>query len=87
MTDIAVVAPFYTFLASLGAMLDGHSRLGEAYSANPAMGDHARPNTRLRLLSVAAGPIHLAGGRTLDADGDLASSQKTPASYTRRRFS
>jgi transcriptional regulator GlxA family with amidase domain len=68
MATIAIVASPGTFIASLGAMIDAHSRLGESYAANPALGDYARMETRLVLAATRRGRLELAGGRSLDPD-------------------
>jgi len=68
MSTIVVAASPSTYIASLGAMIDAHGRLGEAYTANPALGDYARMHTRLRLVSSVAGGITLSGARRVDPD-------------------
>jgi transcriptional regulator GlxA family with amidase domain len=81
MTTIAITASPMTFVASLGAMLDGYSRLGEAYLANPAMGDYARLNTQLRLASISSNSVSLAGGRHLEPDVTLMSLERPQLIY------
>ena len=71
MTHIAVVASRRTFIASLGAMVDAHSRLGEPFAANPALGDYAQMQTSLAIVPAAGEEVVLAGGRTMKADASL----------------
>ncbi|WNG26677.1 helix-turn-helix domain-containing protein [Cystobacter fuscus] len=71
MTTIAIVASPETFIASLGAMVDAHSRLGESFSANPPLGDYAQMQTRLALVAAQGGKLSLAGGRSLEPDMSL----------------
>lgn len=68
MPTIVAVATPGTFLASLGAMVDAHARLGEGFVTNPALGDYATSQTRLALASTDGGDIRLCGGRRLRAD-------------------
>lgn len=68
MAVIAVIAGPGTYLTSLGAMLDAHTRLGEGFVSNPALRNYAQMETRLVLAGWRAGRIGLAGGRGLEAD-------------------
>lgn len=71
MATIAIVASPNSFTASLGALTDAHSRLGEAFAANPALGDYSRMQTCLALVSTDGGRVTLAGGRSMDTDMPL----------------
>jgi transcriptional regulator GlxA family with amidase domain len=68
MSTIAIVATSPCYLASLGAMVDAHARLGEVFESNPALGDYSRMETVVRLAGTGPGMIQLAGGRELAPD-------------------
>lgn len=68
MSVIAAVVTTPSYVASLGAMIDAHARLGEVFATNPALGDYARMQTELQLLAAEPGPIALVGGRSFPAD-------------------
>ena len=73
MATIAITTSPMTYVASLGAMIDAHARLGELYESNTALGDYAGLHTRLVLAPVLAGQVELAGGRFLRSDASFAS--------------
>ena len=72
MPFLAAVVTSPGYVASLGAMIDAHARLGEVFATNPALGDYARMQTGLRLLAAEGDRIELVGGRVFPADGRLA---------------
>lgn len=72
MSYIAAVVTSPSYVATLGAIIDAHARLGEVFATNPALGDYARMQTELRLLAAEPGPIALVGGRRFAADATLA---------------
>lgn len=71
MSIIAVVATSPSYITSLGAMLDAHARLAEAFASNDALGGYTHMETALHLASTQSGPITLAGGRQLMPDTAL----------------
>jgi transcriptional regulator GlxA family with amidase domain len=71
MSLIAAVVSSPSYVASLGAMIDAHARLGEVFATNPALGDYARMQTQLRLLGAEPGAIALVGGRSFPPDAAL----------------
>ncbi|MBV1688955.1 helix-turn-helix domain-containing protein [Novosphingobium sp. G106] len=52
-------------------MLDAHARMGEAFVANPALGNYASMHTSLRLTCPLPGPLTLSGGRRMGPDCPL----------------
>lgn len=68
MPKIVVVATPQSYIASLGAMVDAHSRVGDVFETNPALRDYAKMETQLVLASARSGDLHLCGGRRLAAD-------------------
>ena len=81
MSTIVIAASPGTYLASLGAMVDAHARLGEVFVTNPALGDYAEMKTRLVLVSTEAGRIELADGYHLEADDRLANIREARIVY------
>lgn len=68
MAEIGVIVTPPGYVASLGAMIDAHARLGEVFATNAALGDYARMETRLRIAPAREGAIELVGGRRFPAD-------------------
>lgn len=68
MSTIAILATSPCYLASLGAMVDAHARLGEVFETNAALGDYSRMETKLQIAGTSPGMIKLAGGRELIPD-------------------
>lgn len=68
MPMIAVIATPQSYLASLGAMIDAHSRVGDVFETNAALSDYAEMETRLLLASTGGGEVELCGGRRIAAD-------------------
>ncbi|MEZ5709797.1 MAG: helix-turn-helix domain-containing protein [Blastomonas sp.] len=62
MPFIAAIVTGPAYVASLGAMIDMHARLGEAFATNPALGDYAQMQTELRLIAASGGRVELVGG-------------------------
>ena len=81
MSTIVVAASPGTYLASLGAMVDAHARLGETFVINPALGDYAEMKTRLVLLTTQGTRIDLAGGQHIDTDGRQADTHDARIVY------
>lgn len=71
MAQIAVIVTPPGYVASLGAMVDAHARLGEVFATNAALGDYARMETALRIAPAGGGAIELVGGRRFPADCQL----------------
>lgn len=68
MPTIAVIATPQSYVASMGAMIDAHSRIGDVFVTNAALSDYAQMETRLLLASTIGGEVELCGGRRLAAD-------------------
>ena len=71
MAQIAVIVTPPGYVASLGAMIDAHARLGEVFATNEALGDYAQMETALRIAPADGGQIALVGGRRFPADCQL----------------
>lgn len=71
MAQIAVIVTPPGYVASLGAMVDAHARLGEVFATNAALSDYARMETALRIAPASGGAIELVGGRRFPADCQL----------------
>ena len=71
MAQIAVIVTPPGYVASLGAMVDAHARLGEVFATNAALGDYAQMETALRIAPAAGGAIELVGARRFPADCQL----------------
>jgi transcriptional regulator GlxA family with amidase domain len=69
--DLVVLAAPNTYVASVGAVLDGHALMGELYASNRPLSDYSRMATRVRVVTRDGGPVALAGGRTMASDGGL----------------
>jgi transcriptional regulator GlxA family with amidase domain len=74
MPELVVAASPNTYLASLGAALDAHALLGALYESNRPLSDYSHMATGVRVLTLDGGPVRLAGGRTLAADGAFPSA-------------
>ena len=81
MSTIAILASHRSYVASLGAMIDAHARLGELFESNPALGDYAEMHTRLVLASVSHDHVELAGGRQLACDTAFAALGEVRMAY------
>lgn len=68
MPTIAVIATPQSYVASMGAMIDAHSRVGDVFETNAALSDYAEMETRLLLASTGGGEVELCGGRRIAAD-------------------
>lgn len=71
MAQIAVIVTPPGYVASLGAMVDAHARLGEVFATNAALGDYARMQTALMIAPARSGGIELVGARRFPADCQL----------------
>jgi len=65
---IAIIATPQSYIASLGAMIDAHSRVGDVFETNAALRDYAKMETQLLLASARSDDLQLCGGRRLAAD-------------------
>lgn len=81
MSTIALLVSPKTYMASLGAMVDAHARLGEVFESNPALGDYAQMETRLVLAPTIPGRCDLAGGRPLQCDTNFAALADVRIAY------
>lgn len=72
MSYIVVAATSPVYLGSMGAMLDAHARLGEAFQSNDALGSYSAMQTQLFLVGATPGPIEAASGRVFVPDAKLA---------------
>lgn len=68
MATIAIVASPNSYMASLGAMLDAHARLGELFENNVSLGAYAKLSTEMLLISTHGDDVSLAGGRRFRSD-------------------
>jgi transcriptional regulator GlxA family with amidase domain len=81
MPELVIAASPKTYMASLGVVLDAHALLGALYESNRALSDYSHMATGVRVLTVDGGPLRLAGGRTLAADGAFSSASEPRLVY------
>jgi transcriptional regulator GlxA family with amidase domain len=75
MPYIAVVALPGSFLSSVGAALDAHTRLSEIFATDCNLAAHARMQTGVKLLSLDGRDVQLAGNRQLAADAAISTDE------------